>query len=92
MTWWASQLTLLRTLEPVVYRACQSRFKPSQRAIGCSLLTLTIPSKCTIYIVTDEELNKYGWDYDIILRHELGHCLTAGSIHTEYEPCAAGTG
>jgi hypothetical protein len=30
------------------------------------------PHKCTIWIVTDAELR--GYDYDIVLRHELDHC------------------
>jgi hypothetical protein len=35
------ELTLLRTLEPIVYRACQEVFKPGQRAIGCARAKLT---------------------------------------------------
>lgn len=68
------ELTILRTLESEVQRACRQRFKPGDRAVGCSLLTLTIPSKCTIYIAVDEVLQELGWNYDIILRHELDHC------------------
>jgi hypothetical protein len=66
------ELTILRTLEPVVYRACRTVIKPGRSPLGCS--QRMAPRKCTIWIVTDEELRQRGWDYNMVLRHELGHC------------------
>jgi hypothetical protein len=50
------------------------RLFPDHRAVGCSQAKLTPPRKCTVWIMTDEELRKAGWDYNIVLRHEIGHC------------------
>jgi hypothetical protein len=68
------ELTVLRTLESVVFRACAVRLKPDQHPLGCSRITSSLPRKCTVWIVTDEELKDGGWNYDIVLRHETGHC------------------
>jgi hypothetical protein len=52
---------------------CQDSLKKSgaSRALGCSF---KYPKKCEILIATDEELEERGWDYSIVLAHELGHC------------------
>jgi hypothetical protein len=66
------ELTILRTLEPVVYRACRSVIKPGHSPLGCA--QRTGPKSCTIWIVTDQELKERGWDYEMVFRHERGHC------------------
>ena len=41
------------------------------KVLGCTQLFQTVPKSCTIWIITDDELVRYGYAYDIILRHEL---------------------
>ena len=56
---------------------CQNSLKyEHQEAVGCVRAQGT---KCIVLIALDEQLKERGWDYDIVLKHELGHC--AGGKH-----------
>jgi hypothetical protein len=40
------------------------------------------PATCDVWIVNDDVLEKYNHSYDIVFRHEQGHCN--GWIHMDY--------
>jgi hypothetical protein len=67
-------LRIIRTTQTGVWMACQDKFKSVDQAIGCADAKLTEPRACVIWIVNDSVLEKLGWDYDIVFRHERGHC------------------
>jgi hypothetical protein len=51
---------------------CKNALKqPGQRAVACSMWR---QGKCIIFISNERDLDDAGWDYDIVLRHEMGHC------------------
>ena len=51
----------------------ESKYRES---LGCARMQ---QAKCIVLIAFDEQLKERGWDYDIVLKHELGHC--AGGKH-----------
>ena len=42
------------------------------QVLGCSFVMSS--KQCMVYILNDDELDLAGWDYDVIWRHERGHC------------------
>ena len=67
------ELTILRTTPATVLDACFSVIDHNRSSpLGCAQIKSTNPKKCTIWIVTDDKLR--GFDYSLILRHELAHC------------------
>jgi hypothetical protein len=69
---YAGDLLVVRASDAEVRRLCYPNIKPGQAAIGCAFMDA--PKKCRILIVTDDVLKRTGYDYDIVLRHEVGHC------------------
>ena len=43
-------------------------------ALACSTANHFGPDTCAIWIVGKDIIEYEGWDYDIIMRHEIGHC------------------
>ena len=43
------------------------------QVLGCTFANAPL-KQCTVYIINDDELDLAGWDYDVIWRHERGHC------------------
>ena len=68
------ELTLLRVPESMIANKCASAIKPGHRPLGCAQIMSRMPNRCTIWIVTDAELKERGWSYELVLRHETGHC------------------
>jgi hypothetical protein len=62
-----------------------AKFGPTLGPMACSmkLVNRKAPSLkgCRIVINSDEYLKKYGIPYDVVLRHELGHCNGWPSDH-----------
>jgi hypothetical protein len=58
-----------------IYLRCRNaiRQRPG-RPLACTYRNHAGPDTCLILMVTRDDLEKYGWSYDIVLRHELGHC------------------
>ena len=57
------------------FRSCRTaKVKPGATPLGCTRAYLTLPRKCTIWLLTDEDAKRLGWDINILLRHEIGHC------------------
>ena len=67
------ELKIVRGTQADLRAACPSSFKLGNHAIGCMQLHLQ-GMPCIIYILNDIGLQAIGWDYDIVLRHERGHC------------------
>jgi hypothetical protein len=55
----------------------ESMFRDSQPALGCTMQRTPIRDDCTIYIVEDRILQRWSTSYDIVYRHERGHCNNA---------------
>jgi hypothetical protein len=62
-------LTVLRTIPSMIMRECTHQ--PNRFPIGCAQVR---DGKCLIWILTDEELEKIGWNFDTVYRHEIAHC------------------
>ena len=70
------ELTIKYTIPEDVFRECRAAMKPGNRPpLACTRAFQGPPKRCFIWMMTETELNKRGWSYDIVLRHELGHCL-----------------
>jgi hypothetical protein len=54
-------------------RQCGSAVKPGNRALACARRADI--ENCTIYIMFENYLRELGWNYEIVFRHERGHCL-----------------
>src|SRR5262245_40572629 len=62
--------TIYRLATPEeLYKAC--RTKPIY-PLACALRYSS--QRCEIYIMDDEHLKAAQWPYEVILRHEFGHC------------------
>ena len=53
---------------------CRGAVRDGQRALACTRAFYGNPKSCTIYMMTEDDLARLGWNYNIVLRHELGHC------------------
>jgi len=71
------ELILRREDEPTVRKRCLHQMIPGNVALACSQ-RWSIENKCQVWIVTDDVIALHaeprGWTYEMILRHELGHC------------------
>jgi len=68
-------LTIKRMIKEDIQRECRLGMKPGRRlALACTRRDYDGPNTCRIWIMPKEEIERLGWSYDIVLRHELGHC------------------
>jgi len=56
-----------------VHRAPMDKMDCNPKRLACAKVWQDKPI-CSIWIASDDDLKRYGYDYDIVLRHELGHC------------------
>ena len=69
------ELTIKYLVPEDIRRQCAAAMKPGNGPpLACTQAFQGTPKTCTIWMMTEAELNKRGWSYDIVLRHELGHC------------------
>jgi hypothetical protein len=71
------ELTIHHLLEQDLYEKCRGAVRGSGmsgRALACTAAIQTPRKKCTIWMMTEPTLARLGWDYNIIMRHEIGHC------------------
>src|SRR5262245_38051904 len=70
------ELILRREDEPTVRERCRHQMIPGNVALACSQRWSV--GKCQVWIVTDDVIALHakprGWTYEMILRHEIGHC------------------
>lgn len=74
------ELTIKRGTQNDLRSACPNTFRAGNHAVGCAKRLLD-GQICVIYILNDIGLQMIGWDYELVLRHELGHC--AGWVHPQ---------
>jgi len=68
------ELTIKYLIPQDIRRLCNPALKTKgQNALACTRADFA-PKRCTIYMMTAQELERLGWTYDIVLRHETGHC------------------
>ena len=68
------ELTIKYMIPEDIHRLCNPALNvKGQQALACTRADFK-PNRCTIYMMTAQELEKRGWSYDIVLRHEIGHC------------------
>jgi hypothetical protein len=66
------ELLLVRMAAEDISIVCKRALAPGQTlTLGCSQ---SIGRSCRVMIAKDEELKQHGLDYDIVYRHEVGHC------------------
>jgi len=67
------ELTIKYMIPEDIWRQCRAAMKPGNGPpLACTRAFLGAPKTCTIWMMTGAELNKRGWSYDIVLRHEIG--------------------
>jgi len=66
-------LTVIRGTQDELRAQCPI-FRPYNWALGCSPVRMNRSTHCIVYIADDATLKAAGWRYDLVLRHELGHC------------------
>jgi hypothetical protein len=80
--------TEVRVGAAVMAKVCPKT--PFPVTLGCAVSNLmrdseeriTVPaSECVVYIADDDILEKAGWSYDILMRHERAHCLGWPASH-----------
>jgi hypothetical protein len=42
--------------------------------LACAYADWRGPNTCAIWIAGKDEIEYQGWNYDIVMRHEIGHC------------------
>jgi hypothetical protein len=68
-------LTIKHMNRDDIYRECALAMRPGQgKPLACTRAFHGVPKTCSIWIMFEGDLNRLGWDYNIVLRHELGHC------------------
>jgi len=68
-------LIIKHMIKADLQRECRDGIKPGRgAALACTRRNYDGYGTCTIWTLTDDELEKAGWDPTIIRRHELGHC------------------
>jgi hypothetical protein len=66
-------LYIARRSDHYIGAICKHALRKGQKtALGCAV-RFEGPS-CAIWIAKDEDLKWWGYDYDIVFRHERGHC------------------
>src|SRR5215813_11864902 len=79
------KLIIKYMIQEDIDRECRLGVKPGGgRPLACarafreespsSIFPWGLPKSCTIYMMTETAYARLGWSYDIILRHEIGHC------------------
>jgi hypothetical protein len=70
------KIIIERMSDPALRAACPGSFKPSNWALGCTKPPSYPGGECIVRILDDAGLRATSWekDYDIIYRHERGHC------------------
>ena len=63
-------LIIMRAAPEDIARHCNSE---RTALLGCAVGSRN-RDHCTIYMADDEALKKYNQDYEIVYRHERGHC------------------
>jgi hypothetical protein len=65
-------LVIMRQTPDEIAKLCpNAERRPNTILLGCARGSR---DNCTIYIADDETLKKYNEDYEIVYRHERGHC------------------
>ena len=54
--------------------SCPTAGFPAGRAIACNQRRLGPKERCEIFIASDSIIASVGLTYEIVLRHEIGHC------------------
>ena len=68
-------LDLRRADSAKMNELCANVRQHGSQVLGCTTFVAYLPPKlCIVYILNDDELDLAGWDYDVIWRHERGHC------------------
>jgi hypothetical protein len=49
--------------------------------LGCRVFLSGVPNSCFIVIAKDDILERYGWKYEQVRRHEGAHCVGWGADH-----------
>ena len=58
-----------------IYHLCRNAVQQRPgRPMACAYRNWVGPGTCRIHMMPRDEIEKYGWSYDIVLRHEIGHC------------------
>jgi hypothetical protein len=70
---YAGVLTVHRGTQQEMLAQCPSKSNPGYYSLGCSRRFFD-GATCVVYIAKDIMLQAAGWPYDLVLRHELGHC------------------
>src|SRR5262249_18528297 len=69
------ELTVRYMTPQALYQQCIAAVRPGQgKPLACTRSFQGAPKHCLIYIIPKETLENMGWSYDIVMRHELGHC------------------
>jgi hypothetical protein len=78
---YVGKIIIERMTQAELRAACPGRFTQGYTAMGCTDMPHHYGANCTMRILDDSGLKDIGWlaDYDIIYRHERGHCN--GWIH-----------
>ena len=73
---YSGKIIIQRMTQDELRAACPGSFKLGSWALGCATAPYNNHSgDCIVRILNEAGLNQLGWEYDIIYRHERGHCL-----------------
>src|SRR5262245_35150486 len=69
--WYEGDLTIriVNSVEHLALACKWSEVRP--KSLACASVR---PNSCTIYLLQDEVSRELGWDHNVVLRHEMGHC------------------
>lgn len=69
------ELIIRHMSEREIYEQCRTAARDGYgKPFACSRAFLGEPKRCFVYMMIESDLAKLGWNYNIVMRHELGHC------------------
>lgn len=76
-------LTIMEVPSQDAMRAMCHPAKDIRPLLGCALRHAT---SCTILVATEAQMKAAGWQKEIVVRHETGHCLGWSGDHAGARP------
>jgi hypothetical protein len=67
------ELNLTYLSEKEIQVKCWPARRTSTMLIACTR-AYTIPKRCEVWMMAKDDLDRLGWNHEIIMRHELAHC------------------
>ena len=87
---YAGKLTVIGNLDAFAMGRLCPRVPGQPVTLGCSYRG-AVENECLVLIAEDSIIVAAGWSFEIVFRHEHGHCVGGWSDHAGARPATPGT-